>query len=117
MQLPDTVKIPKAQFDYWQSILTARVRHIVTTAYPGHPFTFEVDLFNQCTYIDHPMIPDGRRLIVHMHDEDVDGKIFMRMAGEILERINVRRGPLESYHEYEDAILNLDLDRAFKPKG
>lgn len=119
MEMPQVgrkVTLKAKQIAHYQRQLGARVYAILEKHYKGHPFTVEVDLVQMVTYIDHPMIPDGRRMMIFFKDEDPDGKIFVQKAGEILERLNIPRSAMEDLAVYEDAFL-LDLDAAFKPKG
>lgn len=76
-----------------------RVEEIIEAHYPGHPFSVEVDLMNLMIYIDHPLVPDGRRMVVRMQDEDPEGKIFVTIAGETLERLGIPRGPFGQYSD------------------
>lgn len=71
--------------------------------YPEHLFVCEVDYTDGTIFIDHPLLKaSGARYICHYADyERTQGKELVRLAGECLERVNLPRGELKYFEDYE----------------
>lgn len=89
------VNLRRDQFADYERKCAARIRSILHTHYPGHPWGVTVDLRAFRAIINHPLMPDNTAIVVLLQDEDVDGKCYVRLAGELLERFNVPRGGID----------------------
>jgi hypothetical protein len=70
--------------------------------YPEHLFTVQVSPEDGTVLIDHPLLRHSKaRYVLHFAKRDDLGKAAVKMAGEILERANVKRGELKFYEEYD----------------
>ena len=80
----------------------------IQQAYPEHLFTVEVNPDDGTVLIDHPSLRYAKaRYVLHFAKRDDLGKAAVKMAGEILERINVRRGELKYFEEYDGTADDL----------
>lgn len=76
----------------------------IQQVYPEHLFTVEVNPDDGTVLIDHPLLSHSKaRYVLHFSKRDDLAKAAVKMAGEILERANVRRGELQFYEEYDVA--------------
>lgn len=89
-----TIQVPRSQFGHYEREAAARIDHIIQTAYPGHPFHTTVSLMHMRAVINHPLLPEDMAIIVRLTDEDPDGRIYIRLCGELLERFGIPRGGL-----------------------
>lgn len=84
-----------AQVAHYENACAERIHAIIQQAYPGHPFEVTVSLLQFRTIIDHPLLPEGMAITVRLTDEDADGRIYVRLCGELLERFGIPRAGIE----------------------
>jgi len=76
---------------------------VIQAAYPEHLFHLEVDENYGHVIIDHPLLAHSKaRYFCRWSDYD-EGRGVVKLAGEILERVNIRRGELKNYEQYDEA--------------
>lgn len=80
-----------------------RTTNLIQETYPEHLFTVEVDPDNGNILIDHPLLKHAGARYFLPFDKWDHGRGAVKMAGEILERANVRRGELKFFEEYDEA--------------
>lgn len=73
----------------------------IQAAYPEHLFTVEVNPDDGSIMIDHPLLQHSKARYFLPFARWDHGKGAVRLAGEILERVNVRRGELLYFDEYD----------------
>lgn len=78
-----------------------RTSNAIQAAYPEHLFTVEVNPDDGSIFIDHPALKHAKARYFLPFSKWDHGKGAVRLAGEILERMNVRRGELKNYEEYD----------------
>lgn len=78
-----------------------RTSMAIQEAYPEHLFTIEVSPDDGSIFIDHPALKHAKARYFLPFAKWDHGKGAVKMAGEILERMNVRRGELYNYEEYD----------------
>lgn len=78
-------------------------RDLLWKHYPNHLFMVEFMTHEQSFRIDHALMAgSGACMYVHPGEDDL-AKAIVRVAGEILERVGIKRGKLESYDVYDEA--------------
>ena len=92
-----------------------RIHKIIQGFYPGHDFEPEVCFRRQMIFIHHPAAPDNIAITIRLGDEDVEGRIYMRLCGEFLERLGIaRRALTETEADDADAkIGSAEAEAAF----
>ena len=75
--------------------------HLLQQHYPEHLFTVEVPANAGGMFIDHPLMSKAKGRMFLKFDDYNHGKGAVRVAGEILERVGLKRGELEAYEEYD----------------
>jgi hypothetical protein len=90
------MNLSPAALEHYETHAAARIHEIIQRAYPGHPFEVTVRLMEMRTIVNHPLMPDGYAITVRLMDEDPDGKIYVRLCGELLERFGIPRAGIEA---------------------
>ena len=76
---------------------------VLQQAYPRHAFKTYFDPADQSYRIEHMLMGTSQAcMYVHPGEPDV-AKALVRVAGEILERVNLPRKGLEDWQQYKDA--------------
>lgn len=83
--------------------LAQRLTLAIQAVYPEHLFTVQVDTDNGNIFIDHPLLSHAKARYFVPHFSPEPEKAAVKLAGEILERVNVRRGELKNYEQYDEA--------------
>ncbi len=95
-----TMRFPNEQEAYQMCCaITAALEKI----YPGHLWRAAIN--QDLLFIQNCTVDDENAYCVHLADIDPDGKVLMRIAGEILERFGLTRG--RARHQ---EIKNLEYD-------
>lgn len=78
----------------------------IQAAFPEHLFTVEVEPENGHILIDHMLLATAKARYFCRYSDYDDGKGAVKLAGEILERVGIKRGELKHYEEYDtDKVL------------
>lgn len=78
-----------------------RTSKAIQEAYPEHLFTVEVSPDDGSILIDHPALKYAKARYFLPFSKWDHGNGAVKLAGEILERINVKRGELFHFEEYD----------------
>lgn len=83
--------------------LKRKATDLIQAAYPEHLFHLEVNEETGDILIDHPLLAHakGRYFCSYATYEQSGGQAVVKLAGEVLERANVRRGELMFFEEYD----------------
>jgi radical SAM superfamily enzyme YgiQ (UPF0313 family) len=89
--------------------LKKTVEDLIQKHYPEHLFAVEVMEETGSILIDHLLLAHaGARYFCRFEDyERSGGQAVVKLAGEILERVNIKRGELKHYEEYDGAADEL----------
>lgn len=104
--LPPRLAQKRREADQQKRLRAARAlkRHAtnaIQAAFPEHLFTVEVDPQFGHILIDHLLLAHSKARYFLKYEDYQDGKGAVRLAGEILERVGIRRGELKHYEEYD----------------
>jgi hypothetical protein len=78
-------------------------RDLLWKHYPHHLFTVTFQLHDHSFRIDHALMASSKAcMYVHPGEDDL-GKALVRVAGEVLERVGIKRGAIEDYAVYDAA--------------
>ena len=80
-----------------------RTTALIQQHYPEHLFTVEVDPDNGNILLDHPLLIHAKARYFCAFKDFNDGRGVLKLCGEILERVNVRRGELKHFEDYDVA--------------
>lgn len=85
--------------------LKKTVTDLIQKHYPEHLFHIEVDEETGSIFIDHMLLSHAkaRYFCKYADYERSAGQAVVKLAGEVLERVNIRRGELLYYEEYDVA--------------
>jgi ABC-type phosphate transport system auxiliary subunit len=83
--------------------------------FPEHLFTVEVDEHGNLI-IDHLLLADSKARYFCRYADYQDGKGVVKLAGEILERVNMHRSELKYYEDYDDTRVQALAKTQFKAK-
>lgn len=88
----------------------------IQEAYPEHLFFVEVIPDTGDLFVDHLLLSKaGARYFCKFKDYQ-DGKGVVRLAGEILERVNMHRSELKYYEDYSDPRVEALAETEFRAK-
>jgi hypothetical protein len=88
----------------------------IQEAFPEHLFTVEVIPESGSLLIDHPLLKDAGVRYFCRYEDYQDGKGVVRLAGEILERVNMHRSELRYYEDYDDPRVQTLAQTQFKAR-
>lgn len=77
---------------------------LIQQHYPEHLFTVEIEPVHGNIIIDHPLLAnaEARYFCRYSDFEQTNGRAVVKLAGEILERVNMPRSELKYYEDYDD---------------
>ena len=75
---------------------------VIQAAYPEHLFHLEVNEDFGHIIIDHPLLAHSKARYFCRFDDYDQGRGVVKLAGEVLERVNIRRGELKYFEEYDE---------------
>lgn len=97
------VRVREQQANAFAKEMERRVTALIQQHYPEHLFTVEVDPKTGNILLDHPLLIHAKARYFCAFKDFNDGRGVLRLCGEILERVNVRRGELLWFEQYDDA--------------
>ena len=92
----------KARKDRARAGLKKHATMAIQAVYPEHLFTCEVDEHGNI-FVDHLLLTESKARYFCRYDDYQDGKGVVKLAGELLERVSIKRGELKHYEEYDVA--------------
>lgn len=89
--------------------LKKTVSNLIQKHYPEHLFQVEVEEETGSIFIDHPLLAHSVARYFCRYNDYVqsDGKIIVKLCGEMLERVGVARGELKYFEDYEGRTAEL----------
>lgn len=84
-------------------VMKRRITALIQKHYPEHLFTVEVNPDNGNILLDHPLLIHAKARYFCRFADFNDGRGVLKLCGEILERVNVRRGELKHFEDYDVA--------------
>lgn len=92
----------KAKLEQAKAGLKRHATAEIQKHFPEHLFTVEVDMHGNIL-IDHLLLRHSKARYFLPYDKYDHGKGAVKLAGEILERVEIKRGELLHYEEYDVA--------------